>query len=306
MHAYLECQPPVSHPVSTCGRSPRSRNISPNGRLVLCANCGGHGHVFKTCNHPIISYGIILYRACADGHVRYLMVQRRSSLAMVEFVRGKYELRNRAYLLLLFTHMTDTERDSIRDSDFDNLWNAMWCRHTGGSQGKCHSKEYTHSKHKFDRLKMGYVLRTEDGDVIQFGMDCILRDTSSTLDDTEWGWPKGRRAFNESDCACAMREFHEESGLDPRYIRLRTDVKPLDETFSGTNSVRYKHVYYIAHLADDRVIGQPLFDERNMQQAKEIKDVRWFTLEEGLAHIRSLNTERRELFKRVHAIVTRL
>ena len=26
-----------------------------------CKNCGNYGHVYKTCRHPILSYGILIY-----------------------------------------------------------------------------------------------------------------------------------------------------------------------------------------------------------------------------------------------------
>ena len=52
-------------------------------KLVFCANCGGLGHIYKTCNHPIISYGIICYKPFYDKitnsvYPKYLMVQRKS------------------------------------------------------------------------------------------------------------------------------------------------------------------------------------------------------------------------------------
>ena len=33
---------------------------------ILCANCGGVGHIYKSCNHPVISYGVICYQMFYD------------------------------------------------------------------------------------------------------------------------------------------------------------------------------------------------------------------------------------------------
>ena len=60
---------------------------------IFCANCGCIGHVYKSCNHPVISYGIICYTLFYDMEAnivypKYLMVQRKDSLSYVEFIRG--------------------------------------------------------------------------------------------------------------------------------------------------------------------------------------------------------------------------
>jgi hypothetical protein len=67
---------------------------------ILCANCGGVGHIYKSCNHPVISYGVICYQMFYDLdtnsiYPKYLMVQRKDSLNYVEFIRGKYDVQNR-------------------------------------------------------------------------------------------------------------------------------------------------------------------------------------------------------------------
>ena len=71
---------------------------------ITCANCGGYGHLYKSCNHPVISYGVICYQIMFDERSRtfipkFLMVQRKDSLSYVEFIRGKFSPENRTYLI---------------------------------------------------------------------------------------------------------------------------------------------------------------------------------------------------------------
>jgi hypothetical protein len=89
---------------------------------LLCANCGCYGHVYRVCNQPVSSFGVICYRTGSDGEREYLMVQRKDSLSFVEFIRGKYNVQNRGYLLRLLANMTTAERELLATQTFDQLW----------------------------------------------------------------------------------------------------------------------------------------------------------------------------------------
>lgn len=267
---------------------------------VMCANCGGYGHLYKSCNHPVISYGVICYQICFDEETKtympkFLMVQRKDSLSYVEFIRGKYNPENRSYLLKLFSNMTNEERDRIQTCDFDNLWKNMWCK-TEDETNKNFTKEYLDASEKFSMLKKGFILRNDDEGLINFSLDYIFQNTEAVYSETEWGFPKGRRNINEDDISCALREFKEESGINIKSTRLLTEIKPLEEVFSGSNKIRYKHVYYVA-----RYVGNDFYNNTN--SCKEIKNVEWFTFEEMINHIRPYNVERRELAKRVLSVI---
>jgi len=263
---------------------------------VMCANCGGYGHLYKSCNHPVISYGIICYRI-EDSEIKFLMVQRKDSLSYVEFIRGKYASQNRVYIMKLFMHMTEDERARIATYDFDTLWKTMWCK-TENETNKNFTKEYAEAEEKFNMLKHGYMLKCSDSDnIIKFSLEYILQNTSAMYSETEWGFPKGRRNINEDDVSCAIREFKEESGILPKCIRLCTDIKPIEEVFSGSNKIRYKHVYYIAKYVFDQNIPHNV--------CKEIKAVEWFTIDEILDKIRPHNVERKELVKRIYNTLQR-
>jgi len=278
---------------------------------VFCANCGGFGHIYKTCNHPITSYGIICYKLCYNKNdntisPKYLMVQRKDSLSFVEFLRGKYDVNNTQYLLRLFTNMTEEERSRIANNDFDTLWKDMWCKSSVHEQNKNFNKEYNESKERFDTLKKGVYINSATRGLYFFDINYILQNSASEFDETEWGFPKGRRNINEDDVHCALREFREETGINFRNIKVSHDIKPLEEVFSGTNKVRYRHIYYIAKYHTmafmDNDLPTPTISPNNI----EIKNIQWFNYNEAQNKIRTMNVERRELFKRINMIVMRM
>jgi 8-oxo-dGTP pyrophosphatase MutT (NUDIX family) len=282
----------------------------PRRRNVLCANCGGMGHIYKNCNHPIISYGVICFKLCIDKETlgkspRYLMVQRKDSLSYVEFIRGKYNIKSKSYIMEMFSMMTNEEREGISTKTFENLWQSMWCKNIH-DEGKTFSKEFKEAYDKFQLLKKGYHIKSEN-DLQFFNIDYILDNTISLFNETEWGFPKGRRNINENDINCALREFKEETGIPQKVIQLCSSyIKPLEEVFSGTNKIRYKHVYYIARInADNQYANDITIDPENKQQCKEIRNIKWFTYEEAQSKIRSKNIERKELLKRLHLLITK-
>lgn len=269
--------------------------------VLKCANCGSIGHYYKNCNKPITSFGIILFKIIRNVNnqpePQYLMVQRKDSLSYVEFIRGKYSIDQKTYLLNLFSNMTSSERNNIITHNFDTLWKMLW----QSKDCRCYIREYNYSKVKFELLKSGYYIHTEhDAKVIFFNLEYCVKQTPCLLKESEWGFPKGRRNINEPDFICAMREFREETGINHQNIYCLPNIKPFEEVFSGTNKVRYKHIYYIASTN-----GKIGFGRKN-KDSKEIKDVRWFTYEDAQNKIQDRNIERKELFKRVNTLVNKI
>jgi len=240
------------------------------------------------------------------------MVQRKDSLCYVEFIRGKYDVQNREYILKLFENMTIDERQRIEKNDFETLWNDMWCRRDG-EKAECtrnFSKEMKDSNEKFNLIKKGVLIKLADSDeIIVLNFDYILSHTIPLFEDTEWGFPKGRRNISENDMMCALREFSEETGISYKTIRLCNDIKPIEEVFSGSNKIRYKHVYYISRYlsySTDMSASMPnLYNPLNKVQSKEIKAVQWFTYQEAQRLIRDHNIERKELLKRLNNVIMR-
>ena len=289
-------------------------------KTIICANCGGAGHIYRVCNYPICSFGIICCRVTFDTSrnmlvPEYLMVQRKDSLCYVEFIRAKWNPQNRLYIMKLFSSMTPVERERIRSAaSFDVLWYGFW--HNDAC--KSFMKEYNQAKAQFDLLKKGFPMRlalscersASGGEVITFSLDYVLKNTVAEHAESEWGWPKGRRNINESDLKCALREFSEESGMAARDVSVLTYLKPFEEVFNGCNQVRYRHVYYVAVQAGASISANGATGSigtanatLTAMQAQEIRQVAWCSYDDVMKNTREINVERRELFKRVHQLV---
>jgi 8-oxo-dGTP pyrophosphatase MutT (NUDIX family) len=229
------------------------------------------------------------------------MVQRKDSLAYVEFIRGKYCLENCKYIKTLLSNMTRGELVRLKRDSFDKQWNELWSMRNS----KNYAKEQKASEEKFNQITKGYMVRGLDDRVRRVQLEELVdvELQKQVMAETEWGFPKGRRNHMESDKRCAIREFREETGINGNHIRIKYE-KPVDEIFIGTNNVRYKHVYYIAKYIDN-LDKTDYFDPDNKHQAREVKSVRWFDYKEAQQNLSTSNTERRELLKRVNNIILR-
>ncbi len=250
-----------------------------------CRNCGIDGHLHKDCPHPIMSFGIICYR-CVGDELQYLMIQRKDSLSFMEFIRGKYKTDQVEYLKQLFSCMTDIERKSLINKPFEELWNHVWYQ----PHMPKHTTEFLEAKRKFETMRTGFLWNH-----IYVTLADLIRDTPSPFVEPEWGFPKGRRKLREEDIDCAVREFSEETGCKTSDIQIDRNFPPFEEIFFGTNHVLYRHVYYIAQFVGPSSNGLEV-DPQNINQAREVRAIKWFTFNDALEHIRTHNRERKELF----------
>lgn len=218
-------------------------------RRIVCANCGGRGHIFKECADPVTSCGVICRRSDAEGRDMFLLVQRKDSFAFVEFMRGKYRVCDTPYISRLFDGMTIDERRAVAMSSFEALWMDLW-----NGFGKPNPQEYEDARDKFDDLR-------------RRGCISWLIETTDGRESPEWGFPKGRRALSdESDVDCAIREMREETGIDSHQVRVMPGRR-FEERFMGSNGVEYNHVYFLADLIDDSAVVRTC--------DREVRDARW-------------------------------
>lgn len=250
-----------------------------NMKSMYCNNCGGKGHVFKTCKDPITSCGILLLREIFEpmklpnnpSVVSVLMVRRKDSMAYMEFIRGKYNLDDKDFVKRLISNMTIQEQKLISTETFDTLWTKLW-----GPGKDTHSVEYENSKKQYEQLDR----------------KSIVDSVPSTYTEPEWGFPKGRRMKGESDLECGIREFWEETNI-PRESYEVVPSLEFTEIFTGTNNVEYKHVYYVAILKSSKFINTN--SKLTTMQRKEISAVSWKTLNECKNITRPHYTQRKQL-----------
>ena len=277
-------------------RNYKCKNSLDNYNKQICRNCGFYGHLYKRCKKPIMSFGIICYRIIDNNKIEYLMVQRRDSLAFMEFIRGKYELYNYEYIKHLMSFMTENERFLLISKDFNELWNKVWYQEY--NKPIKHTKEYLESRNKYMLLKDGIIDINENGIMSVINISYLLEKINTKYNEPEWGFPKGRRRLMERDIDCSIREFCEETGFNQNDIEVDYCKVPYEEIFYGTNNIKYRHVYFIAKLVNN-INKNITIDKTNINQAREISKARWFSNKEVINHIREHNIERKLLFETV-------
>lgn len=253
---------------------------------LFCGNCGKKGHVYRKCIAPITSLGIIVFRINPENQREYLMIRRRDTLGFVEFMRGKYNLTNYSYIYNLFSIMTKDERERLINNSFDELWNDLWMN----KNNRQYHNEYENSKKKFVKLKEGF--KGSNNEIVS--LQAIHNTQPVIWSEPEWGFPKGRRNLRETDFECARREFREETGLDDTDYLIKVDLGRIEETFHGTNNIRYRHIYFIGFWDSNKEIG---IDKNNFSQISEIGNIGWFNFNDAYEVIRSYNREKKRLLK---------
>jgi len=272
---------------------------------IFCINCGKYNHNYNLCTEPITSCGIICFNINNikikniqeylinniidieeynyknlkyisknnkfKNDIKFLLIQRKHSIAFIEFLRGNYNEKDNEQITKLFELMSKNEIILIKTYDFDYLWNKLWFKTV---KKKKYYIEFNISKIKFNYLKINN----------------LINNLESKYNTPEWGFPKGRRNKYENNIECANREFIEEALIYPTKYENKYTVfhrlSTLNETFYGTDNILYKHIYYIAGTDDNNYFSTL---DKNMESTFEVGDIGWFTIDEIIHIIRPYN-----------------
>ena len=253
-----------------------------------CNNCGKYGHLFHQCKLPITSIGIIAYKKI-NNIIYYLLIRRKHSLGFIDFMRGKYPLYDKNYLINIINEMSLEEKDLLLTKDFDYLWEYIW----GTTSNMQYRVEEKTSRNKFNSLQLGIHLNQTE-----YNLKSIINESITNWSETEWGFPKGRRNYLEKDLQCALREFEEETGYNKNELNILLNIQPYDEIFTGSNYKSYKHRYYIGKIRSD------IHDvnEGNLENY-EVSKMGWYTYEESCNLIRPYNLEKLSILEKINKIL---
>lgn len=269
---------------------------------MSCANCGSDGHISRQCHSPLTSYGIICYKEL-DGdddtfemdenyHIKpkekqyqIILVQRSHTIGYIEFLRGKYEQTDEAYIIKLFEMMSNEEKARIiQHQNFDMLRNILGMPKKNSS----YKNEYEDARTKFNYLQTKGLLLP------------LLQMSKNQWDLPEWGLPKGRRQHHESDLICGIREFYEETGLNAADVQIQMNIQPLEEIYRGINNVMYRHIYYFAKFVG---VGDVKVNPENHIQTDEIRAVCWIKPDEVDKYIRDYHKEKATIIKQAFCML---
>ena len=123
----------------------------------------------------------------------------------------------------------------------------------------------------------------------------LIAKSTTNWTEPEWGFPKGRREYHETDVECSKREFQEETGISHRKLNMVMNVIPYEETFMGSNYKSYKHKYYLAYMNE--------IDNSSNFQKTEVGNMKWLTFEQVLKHIRPYNDELIHIIHKVNKLL---
>ena len=254
----------------------------------FCNNCNRVNHLYNNCRAPITSIGVIAFRSGQTGP-DFLMIRRRDSFGFVDFVRGKYSLNDEAYIQRIIDEMTIYEKDNLLRLTFEQLWKLLWGEYTRGSQYK---NEESNSCDKYNQVVAG--IRTKDGK--RKTLQQFISESSTRWTETEWGFPKGRRNYNEKDLTCALRECLEETGYDITNDNIIQNIAPFEEIFMGSDMKCYKQKYFLAMVDLDK-------KPKKAHDIMEVGLMKWMTYEECIQSIRPYNLEKIAIIQKINNIL---
>ena len=175
---------------------------------------------------------------------------------------------------------------NILQKDFNTLWNTLW--------GDYVTNQYKNEKNvayeKFRILKSGVII---DNTLVD--LETLIKNSKTNWTEPEWGFPKGRRNYNEKDISCAIREFEEETGYTNDDLDVLYNIIPYEEIFTGSNFKSYKHKYYLAQISNN--LNLEHFEE------SEVSNLQLFTYEECMSKIRDYNLEKKKMITNVSKIL---
>jgi 8-oxo-dGTP pyrophosphatase MutT (NUDIX family) len=229
-------------------------------------------------------------------NIEYLLIQRRDSLGFVDLMRGKYKLQEVDYICKQLLGTTKEERRRLLTVPFDELWCELWGI-TTDQQGQSYKSEKEFSRVKMETLRTGY-LHEATGETVT--LESLIEKTPCMWATPEWGFPKGRRDFRESDFQCALREVKEETGLTEVDICPIRNLHPIQESFFGSNNIHYCHKYFVAYVPSQ---GDIIMDRSNEHMSREVGNIGWFSLDGALSMIRPENVEKREILLKASSLL---
>ena len=256
----------------------------------FCNNCNRTNHVYNNCRAPITSIGVIAFR-CGETGPEFLMIRRRDSFGFVDFIRGKYSLNDEAYIQRIIDEMTMTEKDNLLRLTFEQLWRLLWGEYTRGSQ----YKNEEHISYEKYRQVLGGI-RTKDGRIKTLHQ--FIDESTTRWTETEWGFPKGRRNYNEKDLPCALRECLEETGYDITTDNVIQNIAPFEEIFMGSDMKCYKQKYFLAMVDLDK-------KPKKAHDIMEVGLMKWMSFDECIHTIRPYNLEKIGIVRKINNILSR-
>ena len=251
---------------------------------------GGPAVTDEMRRRAITSYGIIpclfdagemqtvdddRYGYGARGMWRFLIAQRRDTIAYSEFIKARIPPSD---LVRYSALMTRAERERISQFTFPQLWHDFWIH----VDNRLFHSEYARCAGAFGS-----------------NAEAVARSTVEALPESPWGFPKGRKCPGETDMDCALREFEEETRIDRRALHPVTGAPIIHEYYMGSDQKMYRTIYYLCLLTYFPSVPILLTPQniRKMTITEEIGSLRWADIGEAF---RRMDASRRRVVRAAH------
>ena len=158
------------------------------------------------------------------------------------------------------------------------------------------------SRDKFNQLRKGIYInrRYHNGNSLNFTLESLINECPNSWNEPEWGFPKGRRNYNENDIECALREFYEETGFKNRNMGfVVSNLAPYEEVFMGSNYKSYKHRYFLMYVDYNMSLDEKMTDS----DKTEISKIEWKCFNDCLTSIRPYNLEKKRVLSNVNIVL---
>ncbi len=219
----------------------------------------------------ITSYGLLVLDSLGD-ELRVLICSRRDTYSYIMLLNGMWtQYKN---IIQLLQTMTEEERHRIIHYPFDELWDDLYVNH------QLRVYRNRRSKSKYNTYQKG------------------IKNCAASIRPQEcqelmkmWEFPKGKKEGMESTIQCALREFQEETRLDPDDFRLLSDI-PIGVKFMGTDHRQYEVFYYLAETKRPITFPPPLQlpdHIRRTTHSAEVEDIRWVSIDQAMSMISTPN-----------------
>ena len=245
---------------------------------MICNNCGLYGHISRTCNKPIRSYGVLLIKDIKKDS-KLVLVNRKDSICYIDIVRGKYDITNTNKLKLLLSRITKNEFNKLANKSFEYIWKDLWLLNNVKQ-----TNEYLKCKKKHEELLK----------VLNNYKNCPV------YLETEWEFPKGKKKINELYQNAAKRELQEETNIYEDDYELIININSIKENIVGEDNINYQNVYYLGICKNTDNIK---INKNNIHQTSEINDIGIFTKDESIKLIRDYNKSKINIINKVYDFI---
>lgn len=293
---------------------------STKSSVIFCNNCGKSGHIFNQCKMPIMSSGVIAFRIHPmTKQIEYLMICRKDTLGYMDFLRGKFSVYQKYYILNMIRQMTISEKTKLKNRviqevpSSDKSVSELSMSDLSVSELSYDSfsningmlsdnvSELSHSRNTSSipvKDKIRWLINGIENKGEKYHLLSLIQETETNdciqWEEPEWGFPKGRRNSQETDYDCALREFSEETGIPISKMRNVRNIVPFEELFTGSNYKSYRHKYFLMYM--DYVESSDL---NPSFQRNEVSQIAWKSIDECIKIIRPYNLEKKRMIQNV-------